>query len=477
MFCDHPPDEKGPVVRQKFEFASPVSNRRGWVSLLAMLALSVSALAPAQLLAQDNKEAEVEADASRKAGNISWNPKLAFEEWRKLDKERYVNFDRKLGAASYTDAEKKALLQHLQNQIYGLTVEQNVDRHHNIIKVIAGAIEGPQTSPAARDLILENTLKLVEPLLENEGANTQPPNVQYSLVLLLASLNSKPANLNARPAVAAQPYSEIRKPLMKVLLDEKKPISARIIAVRGLERLMRDGDISTVNKSDIGVALAKALEQKVDNPLARKWYRWKLVDAIGATGRFEETGYRPVMIDALMGVITNAEDAWEVRTAAARAVSQLPLDQKVNVELVNYCIVQLLYDLATAYTASDKMPPSTWRWSFDNIYLAYRSATANEQNLKHWGLMHLASPSGRAQIDEAYKKVVLPVVKPVLEQQALPTLPAAAVKALGEWLEKNRPADDKRKVTPQSPQLPIRDPAKSPATVENRGGPNANPGK
>ena len=92
---------------------------------------------------------------------------------------------------------------------------------------------------------------------------------------------------------------------MKVLLaDPPKPISARIIAVRGLERLMRDGDISTVNKSDIGVTFAKALEQKVENPLARKWYRWKLVDGLGVTGRYEEVGNRPVIIDALMLVIT-----------------------------------------------------------------------------------------------------------------------------------------------------------------------------
>jgi hypothetical protein len=176
-----------------------------------------------------------------------------------------------------------------------------------------------------------------------------------------------------------------------------------------------------------------------------------------------------------MGVITNPKDDWEVRAAAARAVSQLPLDQKINVELVNYEIVQLLYDLANAYNASDKTPPSTWRWAFDSIYLAYKSATANDQNVKRWGLMHLASPAGREQISSAYK-VVLPVVKPVLEQQSLPTIRAASIKALGDWLEKNKLPADKRKVTPQSPELPM--PAKPPgAQAENKVGQSGFPGQ
>jgi hypothetical protein len=265
--------------------------------------------------------------------------------------------------------------------------------------------------------------------------------------------------------------------LMKILTEEPpKPISARIIAARGLERLMRDGDLSTVNKADIGQVLADALKQKVENPLARKWYRWKLVDALGATGRYEDVGYRPVMIDALMSVLTNREDDWEVRTAAARAVSQLPLDQKINVDLVNYAIVQLLYDLAKAYNASDKMPPSTWRWSFDNIYLAYKSKSLDEQNNKHWGLMHLASSVGKDQITAAYK-VVLAAVKPILEQQTLPPVPDAAIKALGEWLEKNKPAPDKRKVTPQSPELALPQAVQPAQAVGNPGGPGGAPGK
>jgi len=476
MFCDHPPDEKGPVVRQKFEFASPVSTRRGWVGLLAILALTSSVFAPGVLCAQDQpKPDEAPVDETRKAANISWNPKTTFDEWKQLNKVRFVEFDRKLGTASLSDADRKQLLKFLQNEIYGLTLEQNVDRHHYIIENIVRPTQQQGTSPAARDLILENTLKIVEPLLENEGANAQPPNVQYSLVLLIARLNIKEPKLVPPPAVPAQPYPEIRKPLMKVLLDERKPISARIIAVRGLERLMRDGDISTVNKSDIGVAVAKALEQKVENPLARKWFRWKLVDALGATGRYEETGYRPVMIDGLMSVITNPNDAWEVRTAAARAVSQLPLDQKVNVELVNYEIVKLLYDLAKAYNASDKMPPSTWRWSFDNLYLAYRSATVNEQNNKHWGLMHLASPAGRDKIADAYKKAVLPAVKPIVEQQqALPPVSKAALDAIGAWLEANKPAS--RKVTAQSPEL-MEAPKPPEGAIGKEGVPRDPPGK
>jgi len=458
MFCDHPPDEKGPVVRQKFRFASRFVGRRCMPALLACLSLTCLTLAPGALLAQEGKD-EPAIDEGRRAANISWNPKVSFEEWKTLEKRRFIDFDRKLGAASFGDAEKKEFLKHLQNQINGLTLEQNVDRHAIIIDNITRASEAPGTSPAARDYLMENTLKLVEPLLKD-----QPPNVQYSLVLLVARLNGKPANLTARPPVPAQPYLEGRQLLMKVLLDEAMPISSRIIAARGLERLMRDGDISTVEKSRIGETLAQALKQKVENPLARKWYRWKLVEALGYTGRYEETGYRPVMIDALMSVLTNRQDDWEVRAAAARALSQLPLDQKVNVELVNYEIVRLLQELSVAYNASDKSPPSTWRWAFNSIYLAYKAPTAAEQTVKHWGLMHLNTPRGKEVIGSAYKTAVLPIVKPILESAGMPPLNPKAVEELGKWLEQNKPAD--RKVTPQSPEI---DPGIAPAAKAAQG--------
>ncbi|QDT53973.1 hypothetical protein Pan44_20000 [Caulifigura coniformis] len=447
MFCDHPPDEKGPVVRQKFRFASRFVGRRCLPVLLACLSLSFVTLAPGSLAAQEGKD-EPALDEGRRAANISWNPKVSFEEWKTLEKRRFIDFDRKLGAASFGDAEKKEFLKHLQNQINGLTLEQNVDRHAIIIDNITRAIEAPGTSPAARDFLLENTVKQVESMLKD-----QPANVQYSLVLLVARLNGKPANLTARPPAPAQPYLEARQFLMKVLLDEAMPISSRIIAVRGLERLMRDGDISTVEKSRIGETLALALKQKVENPLARKWYRWKLVEALGYTGRYEETGYRPVMIDALMSVLTNRQDDWEVRAAAARAISQLPLDQKVNVELVNYETVRLLQELCVAYNGSDKATPSTWRWAFDTIYVAYKSPTATDQTVKHWGLMHLNTPRGKEVISGAYKNVVLPVVKPFLESSSLPPVSPKAIEALGKWLEENKPAD--RKATPQSPEIDL----------------------
>ncbi len=296
-----------------------------------------------------------------------------------------------------------------------------------------------------KDFLLENSLRLAGTLLKN-----QPPNVQYSATLLAARLNAKTADQNKR--IPAQPYPASQKFLMGVMLDEQMPISARIIAVNGLNRLMRDGDISTVEKSNIGVALADALrKQKIENPLARKWYRWKIVEALGNTGRYEETGYRPVMIDALMSVIVNRQDDWEVRAAAARAASQLPLDGKVNIELVNYEIVRLLAELATAYNASDRTPPSTWKWAFDSIYLAYKSPTKVDQDEKHWGLMHLTAPRGREQIQSAYK-VVLKVVKPVMEAQVLAPVNAADLKGLNDWLANNKVAD--RKVTSQSEPLP-----------------------
>jgi hypothetical protein len=453
MFCDHPPDEKGPVVRQKFEFATLLAARRRSAGLSALLILAFLFASSVSALAQDppTKEAPADdVDANRKAENISWNPKVDFKEYTDLRKKsQFAEFDRKLGLASVSESDRKLLLKHLENQIYGLTLEQNVDRHARIIEEIATRAESPTTTPAVREFILENTLKIAEPLLKD-----QPPNVQHAVVLLAARLNAKVADIGGNKKIPAQPYPGSQKLMMKVLsqTDPVLPIPARIRAARGLERLMRDGDISSVEKANMGVALAEALmKQNVENPLARRWYRRTLVEALGVTGRYEDIGYRPYMVDALASVLVNPQDDWEVRAAAARSLSQLPLDQKVNVELLNYEIVKLLYDLAQAYNASDKTPPSTWRWAFDTIYLSYKSPTVADQTVRHWGLMHLASPVGREKINSAYK-VVLPIVKPILESPTLPQVNPAAIKALEDWLKNNKPAD--RKPTKDSAPLP-----------------------
>jgi hypothetical protein len=161
-------------------------------------------------------------------------------------------------------------------------------------------------------------------------------------------------------------------------------------------------------------------------------------------------GGNPTIIDALMRALADQERDWFVRSAAARAVSQLPFDQATNVELINHEIGKLTLQLCEAYNADTGRKASKWRWAFATIYLAYRSETAEQQNQKHWGLQFQETQRGKAEVDALYK-VLLPILKSMIETMDGREIPDAQIKALADWLAKNKPAD--RKVTPTSPDL------------------------
>jgi hypothetical protein len=311
----------------------------------------------------------------------------------------------------------------------------------------------------------DEVLKVAEELLFND---TQPPIVQYNVVKLVAELNESPAAV--RPPAPAVPYAPSYKLLARVLKDPKFPIHCRIAATFGLERILRDSGIENHKKSEIGVDLVTVLAEPIQDPVARKWLRMRLIDALGETGRVYDVGNNPVMLDALMKVVADPQEEWEVRATAARRATQLPFDGQTNVELINHEIGKLVYDVGTAYNAAKDRKSSRWRWSFASCYLAYKSRTEQEQKVRHWGLMFQQTPRGKAQVDAAFK-IMLPIFKTQLESEAGPTIPEPQLKALADWLSKNKPAD--RKPNTNSPEE-LKEVAPSKPDAANAAGPEQN---
>lgn len=446
MIRDQWPGEKGDIVRLKIShFVGPGAPR--WATSLV---LSVNLLTTAPLFAQDPPagdpaaEATPEAEAPRRAAGIAWNPRTTPEEIKKLRQREVQDFLPAMKSPSLTTAQDESLKRHVQNAVNSLTVEQEIDNFSTIIeRKIVQQIDSTATSPPARAVMLDTALKGAEELLV-----AQPPIVQFNAVLLASSLNSKAADLAARKP--ATPYGPASKMLIKVVQDTTFPVHVRNMAVRGLTRMLRDGESSATERGDWGTVLAAALDQPVEQPLAAKWYHLRLVEALGLTNRIYNVDNKPVIIDGLLKTLANPKEDWVVRAAAARAISQLPYDASVNVELINHEIGKLAFQLSEAFNADKNKAGSDWRWSMANLYLAYSSATAQDQNVRHWGLRFQQGSRGKPQIEAVYA-ILKPIFKSCLEKKVPEPIAKPQLDALKNWLSQNTPTD--RKATPSSPDL------------------------
>jgi hypothetical protein len=389
-------------------------------------------------------ETPAEPEAPRKVANVSWNPQTTPEEFKKLRNQDFV-LASLLKKNVLSSQDETTLKTYLEGTIRGLTLEQEIDHFPEIVeRKIVAPIEAISTTDAARAFMLETVIKTARELLP-----AQPPIVQTNLVLMVARLNVKPADVAARPPKRPMPYLPAGKFLAEVVQNESFPITVRIAAVNGINRILMDGEPTAVQRSELGDVLAKAIDQKVDQPIGAQWYKHALVSGLGASGRVYNVTQQPTIIDALMKILVSSENEFMVRAAAARAITQLPLDNTTNVEFINYEIAKLVYDAALAYNKDKDRKASSWRWTFTSAYLAYLAAFEADQKVRHWGLKSLQTPRGKAQVDAAFA-IMRPIFKLMIENNTGPEIPEGTIKALKDWLDKNKVTD--RKVTPGSPE-------------------------
>jgi hypothetical protein len=436
------------------------SGERRWPScgiVWLLCGLLCSGLCPRQAAAQDAAPAEEEEPADKiaeiaGAKLIRWNPLTTMEEQKALKGAVLLELDPALRASNLSQTQRDVLRKHLRGAVHAITLQENLGSIASIIdRQIMLRLEGPTTTNAARDYGLSEVLAVLPELLAG-----QPEIVQYNAVLIAARLNSKPGDLNR--GVAATPYAPAHKFLLRVLSEEGRYLPCRIMAANGLNRYLLNGAPSGVEQSDIAVALAAALQQRVANQVGAEWYRFRLVQALGNTGRVYDIASKPVMLDSLLQVVASPSETFFVRATAARSISQLPFDANTNIELINHEIAKLVYQMGQAFNAAEKRNESRWRQSFFQTYMAYRSSTKQDQEERRWGLLFQRQTRDRPKVEAAYS-LVLPVCKPLLETKEPPQIPAARLEALKDWLSKNQPSS--RKATPTSDDL-----TEAPASVD-----------
>jgi hypothetical protein len=369
-------------------------------------------------------------------------PKYTAEQKREWELKQRVKYSTgALKADRLSNADKEQLTSGVQYYMYRMTMPEEFNHLHEIVRKLLDEINSRTTSDEARAYMNDEVVRIGAELMD------QHPHVRRNVLILAASLCEDP---RAEPPT---PFVESSKLFLTVLNDPSQFAAEKLWAAKGLGRIGRRVDLAISDRSRIATDLAAAL----DTPGAKapeNWpYRLRVVDALGDCGLVYDVTRQPIVIDALMRIVVNQQENWIVRSAAARAVTQLPYEvaDNVNVPLVCYEITRLGHQMAQARNQS--MNASHWKLCFMNLYMAFNPQTA-EQKQKKWGLLQQVTRAGYVQHDalvkDAYQYVV-PVVNSVVGSVNAPAIPQQQIQNLGDFLQNNVPSD--LKPTPASQDL------------------------
>ncbi len=362
------------------------------------------------------------------------------EEFRKREMSKIITaFKNK----NPSDADKLNFHKVVHYYLSKLTHPSNGNLPKDVVDRFHGQLTNSFTMPVPRDIMLQEVLDKIPVLLDHPRDITR-----YNAVLLLSSLSVEKASIN--PKAPAKPYVDAYKRLSEVVTNTNQLLECRILAARGLGRILRDADPSSNQRSDIGLALTNALASvPAGGEDAHWWFRFRLTESLGHVGRLDNTSVQnrgENVLDALTGVLRNSQEKLLTRCQAAQSISQLPLTASTDVPAILYDVNKLLADMCVAYEASykkylaapQKNPMSPlWRMAFSRIYLSYRPASSKEAG-KNWGFLYKGVTKYNASVTKAWE-AAFPVVKDIVGHQDPMPIPAVALTGLQAWVNANQP--------------------------------------
>lgn len=392
----------------------------------------------------------------------AWSPPawvLPPQDVRNYFRLEYLRDKNSLKSANPGGDQTRQIKRIVQAFLSQLTQEDPGNLPKTVVDRLLADLHFPSTTVAAKGVAMEELVKLIPDLMQH-------PNdlVRYNALSILVQMSLKQAQSQGGNEIPAVPYNPAHRVFLQVVQDPNQNLSCRILAARGLQRICRDGENapSSNEKSDIATVLVSTLAA---NPPSSEdghwWFRLRLIEALGAVDRIDNTATQPIVLEALLDVITDPKEVWLNRSMAAQCISQLPYSSSTNVQLITSEILQLLAEMSDAF---NKNPSSLeMREPFKRVYLSFRPATAKLARERKWGLLYeIERPglSGNANYVKGGWLVAFPILKRFMETNVSPNEPvapisAAELAALRSWLQQNPPAS--RQIVPGGKTYPLRE--------------------
>ena len=256
--------------------------------------------------------------------------------------------------------------------------------------------------------------------------------------------------------IPAARYTDAAYPLCDVVTEPRQLDAIKVVAVRGLVRLMRTGQPDPPYDLRLRVAECFAnqlkrpyqrslMRQRVDSHLQHIWFQEVLVEGLAGVGIMVNKQAEPFVETVLGDVMADPNRHFLARTAAAKAIGRAPLAGAFDDGLRSYQLVELAGQMSAAY---NKAPAKGyWLRCYQQLYFAFKAISKNEMTVagKPAGLLGQVAT---AKLQDAYSQVV-PLVAHVIVQptvaadgkQYFQPISSETLKPLTDWLAENRPAN------------------------------------
>lgn len=357
-------------------------------------------------------------------------PLLTEEQLETLKKKYDSKFSSLLNRTTWTDAaSKEAIRGGLQYRLAQFTILENRDKWLGFRSALMRDISkmgllapNPQATIDARRFLLTEVVQECQKLLDNNFW------ARVHAVFILSELNL--TEEDTKKNLKLEAFLPAIEPLVKVLEDPAQPEAVKILAVRGVVRLLSNSSPPVKVKQ----AVAAALVAQLSNEKAHPWYQKRLAYAMSTVDIAVDLNGKPILVTTLQKVVADPKRDWITRAEACRSLGRVAYDPSVDTKGVLSTIASFAAEAATAAQAAARDPH--WKAVFGRLYLTFREQDAEDRDVERKGPGGLLN---RTQFNQSsVKQVYQPVVDVFNALIAGNPIPVDAAKAL-QALQKPQP--------------------------------------
>lgn len=396
-------------------------------------------------------------------------------EWVRLRVYAMTLKTHRVGVTVVEDPKKRK-----KNQLEGVTIHKDRQRLMDVVRKSTFTMDDETLKLAMREFLCREIVKRCEDLLDNHLA------VRIQAVTILTQLNilEKKALAGRKHAIAYAPAGLL---LAKILEDPKQHIAVKLVAVSGMTRISRTGDVDYGMTVTISRRMGNAVLTELQKKKTHYKYQVRLAESLGALKIDLDLRNQPIYVDRLCRTMIDADRHPEVRSMAAEALGVAQYSPgNFNPQIRHLIVHEILrttheiagnYNMAVvaAKKAAEKaeaeaeaeaatfaeakaafkatfikeLGQTNWKFGFLRVYFSFEGHPFLR---KHLGNVGLAVRFPNEQFVDAALALTKPVVKHMVEKggyykdNAPQPIPKSMMDAIAKWIKDNPPKVDRLSV-------------------------------
>ena len=383
------------MIRQPHQFR--MDSFRFWFALLLSLA---SLLANAGLANAQNQGA---APAKREAPKeLQIEDELITEadatDWRKTERN---NFNKALNDGKLNNTTQPKIADGIRIIVHELSLKSRRDTIKDVRKKIVRDTDPVAKGQQMREFVMAEIVKRAAEMLDGNL------HVRMQAILLISELNIDPGQYPRKPPIA---YAKGASVLIDVVDPPpggiNQPQAVRVLAARGIARLLRDGRQALPPNQKLTADIAPRLLSQLNQKNNHYWYTNTLMDALIETGQtvvaVGDDSPRPLIVETLARLMADQQQVYEVRTHALYCLGRTPMSGGINAAPVGWAASQLAAQIATDINQG-KVNGNRGFFLLQSIYFGFKPQNATEMTTDGRSKAGLTNSLAGQPIQAAYR--------------------------------------------------------------------------